>query len=97
MKKERDFIPRIQNRKEETVVGLESSGTPHREKIIAGQYTNRDSEKYSNKRGWPKECQKNIQNIKRNMVEYWSGKDRYTWKHNSQSTLEQWCDRNVYE
>ena len=70
MRKERDPIPRIQNRKEETVIGLESSSAPHREKSIAGQHTNRDSEKYSNKGGWLKECQKNIQNIKRNIVEY---------------------------
>ena len=35
--------------------------------------------------------------IERSMVKYWSKKGKYTWRHNSQSTLGQWCDRDIYK
>ena len=35
--------------------------------------------------------------IERSMVEYWSKKGKYIWRHNSQSTLGQWCDRDIYK
>ena len=50
----------------------------HREKSTVGQCADRDSKKYSNRKGWPKRCQKNIQNIRRDVVEYWGRKSRYT-------------------
>ena len=78
MKKEGDSVPRMQDRKEKTIVELKSGSAPHRGKSAAEQYVDRDSEKYSNKEGWPKRCQENIQNVERDVVEYWSRKSRYT-------------------
>ena len=65
------------------MVELGSGGMSHREKSTVGQCADRDSKKYSNRKGWPKRCQKNIQNIRRDVVEYWSRKSRYTRRCNS--------------
>ena len=59
------------------MVELESGGMPHRGKSIAGWHMDRNSKKCSNREDWPKRCQKDIQNVERDIVEYWSRKSRY--------------------
>ena len=59
------------------MVELGSSGILHRRKSIVEQHRDRDSKKYSNRGGWPKRCQENIQNVERDVVKYWSRKSRY--------------------
>ena len=68
MRKERDPVPRMQNRKEETIVELGSGGISHRGKSTAGWHIDRDSKKHSNREGQPKGYQKNVQNVKRSVV-----------------------------
>ena len=87
---------RMQDKKKETIVKLGSSSIPYRKKSTARQRMNRNSKKYNKREDQPKEYRKNIQDIERSMVEYWSKKGRYIWRHNSQSTLGQWCDRDIY-
>jgi len=59
------------------MVELGSSSMPHRGKSTAGWHVDRDSEKHSNRGDWSKKYQKNIQNIEKDVVEYWSRKSRY--------------------
>ena len=59
------------------MVELKSSGIPHRGKNTTEQYADRGSEKYSNRGDWPKGHQENVQNIERDVVEYWSRKSGY--------------------
>ena len=78
IRKEGDSVPRMQDRKEETIVELGSGSAPHRGKSTAEQHVDRDSKKYSNRGDWSKGCQENVQNVERGVVEYWSRKSRYT-------------------
>jgi len=59
------------------MVELGSGDILHRGKSTAGWHMNRDSKKYSNRGDWPKGHQENIQNIERDIVEYWSRKSGY--------------------
>jgi len=58
------------DRKEKTVVELESSSMPHRGKGTAGWYMDRGSKRHSTKGEQTKEHQKNIQNVERSVAEY---------------------------
>ena len=77
-RKKKDPVPRIQDRKEETIVELGSGSMSYKGKNIAEWYMNRDFKKHSNRGGQPKGYQENVQDIERSVVEYWSGKGRYT-------------------
>jgi len=59
------------DRKEKTVVELESGSMHHRGKGAAGWYMDRGSKRYSTKGGQAKGYQKNIQNVERSVAEYW--------------------------
>ena len=65
MRKERDSIPRIQDRKEKTMVELESSGILHKEKNTAEQYMDKNSKKHSKREDQPKGYQENIPDVKK--------------------------------
>ena len=51
MRKERDLMPRMQNRKEKRMVELESGGAVHKGKSTIRQYMDRGSERYSKRKG----------------------------------------------
>ena len=77
MRKERDLIPRIQNREKETMVELKSGSTLHRGKGIAEQCMDRSSKKHSTREGQAKRHQKNIQNTKKSIAEYQGRESEY--------------------
>ena len=76
-RKKKDFVSRVQNRKQEAMVELESNSVPCREKSTVEQHIGRDSEKYSKDKEQAKGCQKNIQNVERSIAKHWSGESRY--------------------
>ena len=77
MRKERDPIPRIQNKEKETMVELKSGSTPHRGKDIAEQCMDRSSKKHSTREEQAKRHQKNIQNTKKSVAEYQGRESEY--------------------
>ena len=89
-------MPRIQNRKEETTVELESGGIPNRGKGIAGWYTDRSSKKYSTRKEQVKKHQENVQNVKKSVAEHQGRESEYTQKHDSKNALGQQYNRDVY-
>ena len=59
------------------MVELESDSTPHREKGIAEQCMDRSSKKRSTRGEQAKRHQKNVQNAKKSVAEYWSRESGY--------------------
>ena len=53
------------------------SSVAQRGKSAAKQHTVRRTGKHSKREGQSKGGQKNLQNVKRSVVEYWSREDRY--------------------
>ena len=56
----------------------EESSMPHRGKSAAKRRTTKRVKKHSQRRGYSKGGQENLQNAKRSMNEYWGRKARYT-------------------
>jgi len=52
------------------MVGLGSSGVPHKGKGAVGWHMDRSSEKCSKRGGQAKRCQENVQNVERSMAEH---------------------------
>ena len=63
-------MPRMWDRKEAAMVGLESSGTPWKGRSVAKWHEERSSEKHRERGGQTKGCQENVQNVKRSMVKH---------------------------
>ena len=77
VRKEWNPVFRMQDRKEETIVELESGGTPYRGKGTTEQYVDRSSKRCSKRGGQAKRYQENIQNTKRSIVKNRSREDKY--------------------
>ena len=71
-------MPKMQDRKEETMVELGSGSVPHRGKDTVGQHMDRGSERCSTRRGQAKGCQENVQNVEKSIAEYWGRENGYT-------------------
>ena len=57
---EKNSVPRMQDRKEATIVELKSSGTAYRGKSTARQHTNKGSKRYSKKEGYKERHEEDI-------------------------------------